>query len=105
MPQHSVAAGQTCRRRHGAGDGGGLSALGQPHELAADACHRRSGRDLGLEQVTAERFIFTVATGRCGQNSLTELVENHVPGCYPAFEEPNIVPLLSWPFDAYERRL
>ena len=52
----------------------------------------------------AERFIFTVATGRCGQSSLTELVKNHVPGCYPAFEEPHVRPLLPPPFDAYERR-
>lgn len=52
----------------------------------------------------AERFIFTVATGRCGQSSLTELVENHVPDCYPAFEEPNIKPVLPAPFNTYERR-
>ena len=51
-----------------------------------------------------ERFIFTVATGRCGQSSLTELVERHVSGCYPAFEEPHVRPLLPPPFDTYERR-
>lgn len=51
-----------------------------------------------------ERFIFTVATGRCGQSSLTELVQHHVPHCYPAFEEPNIHPLLPAMFEAYERR-
>lgn len=51
-----------------------------------------------------ERFIFTVATGRCGQSSLTELVENHVPGCYAAFEEPNIRPVLPGPLQSYERR-
>ncbi len=52
----------------------------------------------------SERFIFTVATGRCGQSSLTELVENHVADCYPAFEEPNIKPFLPAPLDGYERR-
>lgn len=51
-----------------------------------------------------ERFIFTVATGRCGQSSLTELVGNHVPGCYPAFEQPDIRMILPAPFAAYERR-
>lgn len=51
----------------------------------------------------AERFIFTVATGRCGQASLTQLVQNHVPGCYPAFEEPQVLPILPRPFDTYER--
>lgn len=49
------------------------------------------------------RFIFTVATGRCGQASLTQLVQNHVTGCYPAFEEPQIFPILPRPFDTYER--
>jgi len=51
-----------------------------------------------------ERFIFTVATGRCGQSSLTELVSHHVPGCYPAFEHPDIRTILPAPFAAYERR-
>jgi hypothetical protein len=51
-----------------------------------------------------ERFIFTVATGRCGQSSLTELIEKHVPGCYPAFEEPDVRPILPPPLDRYERR-
>jgi hypothetical protein len=52
----------------------------------------------------AERFIFTVATGRCGQSSLMELVEHHVPECYAAFEAPDLKPILPPPFDAYERR-
>jgi hypothetical protein len=51
-----------------------------------------------------ERLIFTVATGRCGQASLTDLVNDHVPGCYAAFEEPNIEPLLPRPLDRFERR-
>lgn len=51
-----------------------------------------------------DRFIFTVATGRCGQASLAELVEAFVPGCYDAFEEPNIRPILPRPFDRYERQ-
>lgn len=37
----------------------------------------------------AERFIFTVATGRCGQATLTELVRRHVPSAHAAFEEPH----------------
>ena len=52
----------------------------------------------------SERFIFTVATGRCGQSSLTELVQNHVPDCYPAFEEPDVRPFLPPPLANYERR-
>ncbi|MEQ8667350.1 MAG: hypothetical protein RIC16_16645 [Rhodospirillales bacterium] len=36
-----------------------------------------------------ERYIFTVATGRCGQSSLTHLLNTHVEGCYAAFEEPS----------------
>lgn len=36
-----------------------------------------------------ERFIFTVATGRCGQASFTELIRRHVPAAYSAFEEPH----------------
>src|SRR5581483_5102959 len=37
----------------------------------------------------AERFIFTVATGRCGQASFAEWVNRHVPAAYAAFEEPH----------------
>jgi len=51
-----------------------------------------------------ERFIFTIATGRCGQSSLTELVENHVPDCYAAFEQPDIRPILPRALQPYERR-
>ncbi len=51
-----------------------------------------------------EQFIFTVATGRCGQASLTDLVRNHVPHCYAAFEEPDIRPILPGPLDVLERR-
>ena len=36
------------------------------------------------------RYIFTVTAGRSGQASLTNLLRQHVPGCYPAFEEPRI---------------
>ncbi len=51
-----------------------------------------------------DRFIFTVATGRCGQSSLRDIIEAHVPGCYPAFEEPSIHTVLPRPFESYERR-
>ena len=54
--------------------------------------------------MAAEHFIFTVATGRCGQASLTELVRNHVAHCYAAFEEPDIRPILPGPLDVLERR-
>jgi hypothetical protein len=37
----------------------------------------------------AERFIFTVATGRCGQATFTEWVNRHVPEAYAAFEQPH----------------
>jgi hypothetical protein len=36
------------------------------------------------------RYIFTVTAGRSGQGSLTALLKHHVPGCYPAFEEPGV---------------
>jgi len=36
-----------------------------------------------------ERFIFTVATGRCGQASFAEWIHRHVPGAFAAFEEPH----------------
>lgn len=36
-----------------------------------------------------DRYIFTVATGRCGQSSLTSLLNRHAEGCYAAFEEPS----------------
>jgi hypothetical protein len=36
------------------------------------------------------RYIFTVTTGRSGQNTLTNLIENHVNSCYVACEEPKI---------------
>lgn len=36
-----------------------------------------------------DRYFFTVATGRCGQSSLTDLLNRHVDDCYAAFEEPS----------------
>lgn len=36
-----------------------------------------------------DRYIFTVASGRCGQSSLTNLLNRYVDGCYAAFEEPS----------------
>ena len=36
------------------------------------------------------QYIFTVTAGRSGQASLTNLLRQHVPGCYPAFEEPGV---------------
>lgn len=52
----------------------------------------------------AEKFIFTVATGRCGQASLTALVNRHVPTAYGAFEEPRIAPMLPGVLGDMERR-
>ncbi|MBM3527034.1 MAG: hypothetical protein FJX62_02990 [Alphaproteobacteria bacterium] len=40
------------------------------------------------------RFVFTVATGRCGQASFAELINRHVPNAYAAFEEPQVRPVL-----------
>jgi hypothetical protein len=36
-----------------------------------------------------ERYIITVATGRCGHATLAELVRRHVPAAFPVFEEPH----------------
>jgi hypothetical protein len=68
---------------------------------SATSPKRWHGRNNGV--TGDERFIFTVATGRCGQSSLTELVESHVPRCYAAFEEPDVRPFLPAPLDNYER--
>ncbi len=40
------------------------------------------------------RYYFTVTAGRSGQASLCDLLRRDVPGCYAAFEEPQIVPRL-----------
>lgn len=53
----------------------------------------------------AERFIFTVATGRCGQASLTEQINRDVPKAYAAFEEPVVRPLLPGVLGDAERHL
>lgn len=37
-----------------------------------------------------DRYIFTVATGRCGQSSLVKLINRYVNDCYAAFEEPSV---------------
>ena len=50
------------------------------------------------------QFIFTVTAGRSGQASLTNLIREHVPGCYPAFEEPAINRFLPGVLGDYERR-
>jgi hypothetical protein len=50
-----------------------------------------------------ERFIFTVATGRCGQASFTEWVARHVPDAYPAFEAPHARTRLPGAFGDLER--
>ncbi len=50
-----------------------------------------------------ERFIFTVATGRCGQASFTEWVNKHVPAAYAAFEEPHARPRLPGALGDLER--
>jgi len=50
------------------------------------------------------RYIFTVTAGRSGQASLTDLMHRHVPGCYPAFEEPAVNRCLPAFLANYERR-
>jgi hypothetical protein len=50
----------------------------------------------------AERFIFTVSTGRCGDASLAHLLDLHVFDCYPAFETPHIHRLLPGALGRYE---
>jgi hypothetical protein len=50
-----------------------------------------------------ERFIFTVATGRCGQASFTEWVNRHVPAAFAAFEEPHARPRLPGALGDLER--
>ena len=52
-----------------------------------------------------ERFIFTVATGRCGQATLTEWINRHVPEAYAAFEEPHARTRLPGPLGDLERHL
>lgn len=52
-----------------------------------------------------DRFIFTVATGRCGQASLTDIVQRHVRDAYAAFEEPRIKPVMPGPLGDLERHL
>jgi len=37
-----------------------------------------------------DRYIFTVASGRCGQSSFAKVVNTHVDDCYGAFEEPSM---------------
>lgn len=50
------------------------------------------------------RYIFTVATGRCGQNSLSELLSRHVSDSYVGFEEPDAPRALPWVLGDIERR-
>jgi len=45
-----------------------------------------------------------VTAGRSGQGSLTDLLRRHVPGCYPAFEEPAVNRRLPAFLANYERR-
>ncbi len=50
------------------------------------------------------QYIFTVTAGRSGQASLANLLRQHVPGCYPAFEEPRINRHLPGMLGDFERR-
>ncbi len=50
------------------------------------------------------RYVFTVTAGRSGQASLCDLLRAHVPGCYAAFEEPAVNPVLPGPLGDLERR-
>ena len=50
------------------------------------------------------QYIFTVTAGRSGQASLTNLLRQHVSGCYPAFEEPRVNRHLPGVLGDFERR-
>ena len=50
------------------------------------------------------QHVFTVTAGRSGQASLCDLLRRHVPGCYAAFEEPSIEPVLPGALGDFERR-
>ena len=49
------------------------------------------------------RYIFTVTAGRSGQNTLANLIANHVENSYVAFEEPKINYLFKGGFSNIER--
>ena len=50
------------------------------------------------------RYIFTVAAGRSGQSSLTDLLDRHVFDCWAAVEEPKVDCVLPGRWGQYERR-
>jgi hypothetical protein len=50
------------------------------------------------------RYIFTVCTGRNGQNSLTHLLQNSVPNCHALFEAPHANIHLSGRLGSWERK-
>lgn len=50
------------------------------------------------------RMFFTVTAGRSGQASLTDLLNQHVPGCLAYFEEPQVHTNLPGILGSYERR-
>lgn len=52
-----------------------------------------------------ERYIFTVATGRCGQASFTEWLNRYVPAAHAAFEEPHARTRLPGALGDIERHL
>ncbi len=52
----------------------------------------------------SKRYFFTVATGRCGQSTLTSLLNAYVDDCYAAFEEPSPVLLFRGIVGALESR-
>lgn len=53
--------------------------------------------------MTADRYIFTVTAGRSGQAALCDLLHRHVSGCYAAFEEPAVDPVLPGVLGDFER--
>jgi len=50
------------------------------------------------------RYIFTVCTGRNGQNSFTHLLQNSVPNCHALFEAPHVNIRLCGRLGSWERR-
>ena len=51
------------------------------------------------------RHVFTVVAGRSGQAYLTDIFNRHVPNCYPAFEEPQVIPITKGLLGKVEHRI
>jgi hypothetical protein len=54
--------------------------------------------------MTGPRYIYTCSTGRCGQNTISDILKAHVPSAFVAFEEPHVNVQLPGPLGVLERR-